>query len=88
MGGADVGGRQPLRIAVIGAGISGVAAAHVLRKQGFEPVVFERGAEPGGVWAAAYPDVRLQNVAPHYRLSDFPWPFAPDAHPTAAQIRR
>jgi len=59
----------------------------VLREHGFAPVVFERGAEPGGVWAAAYPGVRLQNVASQYHLSDVPWPFAPDLHPTGRQIR-
>jgi cation diffusion facilitator CzcD-associated flavoprotein CzcO len=81
-------GGEPRHVAVIGAGISGIAAAHVLQKNGLAPVVFEKGAEPGGVWALAYPEVRLQNMAPHYHLSDFPWPFAPDAHPTGAQIRR
>lgn len=75
------------RIAVIGAGISGIAAAHVLRTQGFAPVVFERGDAPGGVWAVAYPGVRLQNVAAQYHLSDVPWPTPPDLHPTGAQIR-
>ena len=76
------------RIAVIGAGISGIAAANVLRRNGFEPVVFEKGDAAGGVWATAYPDVRLQNMASQYHLSDFPWPFAPDPHPTGAQLRR
>ena len=30
------------RIAVIGAGISGIAAANILKKNGFVPIVFEK----------------------------------------------
>ena len=75
------------RVAIIGAGISGIATAHIFRRNGFEPVVFERSAEPGGVWAVAYPGVRLQNTAPQYHLSDLPWPVPPDLHPTGEQIR-
>ncbi len=74
-------------VAIIGGGISGLAYAHVLRKNGFAPVVFEKAERVGGVWAVAYPGVRLQNVDFHYHLSDVPWPFVPDEHPTRDQIR-
>jgi dimethylaniline monooxygenase (N-oxide forming) len=77
-----------VRIAVVGSGISGIAWAASLQRQGHELVVYEREAKLGGVWAAAYPDVRLQNFGTHYHLADFPWPFEPDEHPTAAQILR
>jgi dimethylaniline monooxygenase (N-oxide forming) len=77
-----------MRIAVIGSGISGIAAAAVLQRDGHEVVVFEREAEPGGVWACTYPNVTLQNTAPQYHLADLPWPFEPDLNPTAEQIRR
>ena len=75
-----------MKIAVIGGGISGIAAAQILKKNGFRPIVFERSAKPGGVWATAYPDVHLQNLYNHYHLSDFPWPFKPDFHPSGRQI--
>lgn len=75
-----------MRIAIIGGGISGIAAARILIKSGHQAVIFERGKSLGGVWAVAYPDVRLQNIAEQYRLSDVPWPFAPDFHPTREQI--
>lgn len=75
-----------MRVAVVGGGISGVATARVLQRFGHEVVVFERGPTPGGVWAVTYPEVRLQNVAEHYRLAEMPWPFAPDLHPTREQI--
>lgn len=77
-----------MRIAVIGGGISGIAAARVLMRFGHEAVVFERSDRLGGVWAVAYPQVRLQNIAEHYRLAELPWPFAVDLHPTREQILR
>jgi dimethylaniline monooxygenase (N-oxide forming) len=76
------------RIAVIGAGISGIAAASVLKKNGFVPIMFEKHERIGGVWATAYPDVHLQNIYNQYHLSDFDWPFQPELHPTGAQIMR
>ena len=42
---------RPARIAVIGAGIGGLAAACALREQGFEVQVYERAAELGEVGA-------------------------------------
>ena len=77
-----------MRIAIIGSGISGIAAARTLQRIGIDAVVFERSSTIGGVWALAYPEVRLQNISTHYHLSDFPWPFTPDLHPTGEQIRR
>lgn len=77
-----------MHVAVIGGGISGIAAARVLMRFGHQAVVFERNDRPGGVWAVAYPEVRLQNIAEHYRLAELPWPFAVDLHPTRDQILR
>lgn len=37
-----------MRIAIIGAGIAGLAAASALRDAGLEPVVFDKGRGPGG----------------------------------------
>lgn len=76
------------RVAIIGAGISGLAHADVLTRCGFSVVLFESAARLGGVWACSYPEVRLQNTSWGYHLSSFPWPFEPDLHPTSAQICR
>jgi cation diffusion facilitator CzcD-associated flavoprotein CzcO len=76
------------RIAVIGAGISGIAAANILKKNGFVPVVFEKHEKIGGVWATAYPEVHLQNIHTQYHLSDVDWSFKPDLHPSGEQIMR
>ncbi|HEX4296443.1 MAG TPA: NAD(P)/FAD-dependent oxidoreductase [Devosia sp.] len=77
-----------MRILVIGAGISGIAAAKTLMGFGHEVIVCEKETVIGGVWATAYPGVTLQNIAEHYRLTDFPWPFKPQSHPTAEEVRR
>lgn len=74
------------RVAVIGSGISGIASAAMLQKNGFQVQIFEKSTTIGGIWALAYPEVRLQNIASQYHISDFPWPFQPDLHPTGAQI--
>ena len=76
-----------MRIAVIGAGISGIIAVHSLTKSGHEVTGFEKSSDVGGVWALAYPGVTLQNTGKQYHISDLPWPFVADLHPTAQQIR-
>ena len=75
-----------MRIAIIGAGISGIAFAQVLARFCHTCVLFEQADSIGGIWALAYPGVRLQNSREQYHLADFPWPSPPDRHPTAVQI--
>ncbi|MEP6895673.1 MAG: NAD(P)-binding domain-containing protein, partial [Chloroflexota bacterium] len=76
------------RIAIIGGGISGITTAVTLKKNGFQPVIFEKSETLGGVWSTSYPGVHLQNIYTQYRLSDFDWSFKPDFHPTGEQIMR
>jgi oxygen-dependent protoporphyrinogen oxidase len=47
---------EAARIAVVGGGLAGLAAARALRAAGFEVVVFEAGAAPGGVVATSRAD--------------------------------
>ncbi len=47
-------GESGLRVAVIGSGVCGVAAAKTLKRLGHEVTITERGGKPGGVWAVAY----------------------------------
>lgn len=78
---------QPgIPIAILGGGISGITAAVILQKNGFEPVIFEKSENLGGVWSVSYPGIRLQNIYQQYHLSNFPWPFKPDLHPSGSQI--
>ncbi len=77
-----------MNIAIIGAGISGIAAASILNKAGHETTLFEKSGRPGGVWAVSYPGVSLQNTARQYTLTEFPWPFRPSLHPTGEEIMK
>jgi formate dehydrogenase (NADP+) beta subunit len=47
------------RVAVVGAGPSGMAAAHDLALLGYDVTVFEAGAEPGGMMRYGIPEYRL-----------------------------
>ncbi len=54
-----VGKKGGKRIAVIGAGPSGLTAAYYLCQKGYRVYVFEREDKPGGVLAAFIPEFRL-----------------------------
>lgn len=75
-----------MKIAIIGAGITGIAAASILNKAGHQTILFEKSDKAGGVWAVGYPGVYLQNTSRQYTLAEFPWPFEPAYHPTATEI--
>lgn len=72
------------RVAVIGAGISGLASAKCLLEEGFIPVVFEQATRIGGVWT--FDESLPEGGGPAYRslitntskqttaYSDFPFP--------------
>jgi putative selenate reductase len=51
--------RNKIKVAVIGAGPSGLSAAYFLSKSGFEVTVFEKNMDAGGI---------VQNVLPQFRL--------------------
>lgn len=52
--------RDSFRVAVIGAGMSGLAAAYRCRQAGLEVTVFEKNPEVGGTWYEnTYPGCRL-----------------------------
>ncbi len=61
--------RDQLKVAVIGAGASGLASAREFRDRGHEVLVFEQGQAPGGVWAYA-PEVEddLLGLNPRQRV--------------------
>lgn len=75
-----------MNIAIIGAGVSGIASAIVLKQAGHQVTLFDGANEIGGVWPLTYPKTQLQNIDSQYCFSNFPWPNKPDLHPTAAQV--
>lgn len=78
----DIAPGRRFRVAVIGAGLAGVAAAYRLAQAGLEYEVFERKPDVGGVWwANSYPGCRLDtpNFAYSYTFAqkaDWPQQFS------------
>lgn len=77
------------RIAVIGAGISGLAAAKAFMARGHDVQGFDQAHDLGGVWelSRSYPGVRTQTSKSLYRYIDEPmpdaypeWPSGPEMH--------
>ncbi len=53
-------GRLLEKIAIIGAGPAGLSAAYYLANMGYNPVVFEKNARPGGMMTYGIPSYKLQ----------------------------
>ena len=81
------------RIAVIGAGPSGLAAAKHALEAGFDVAVFEADDALGGQWqttaahSGVWPGMRTNTSRAMTAFSDFPAPAEHPLHPAAEQIR-
>jgi cation diffusion facilitator CzcD-associated flavoprotein CzcO len=80
---------SPKHVCVIGAGVSGLAAAKAFVTHGHKVIIVEKSDDLGGVWdpARSYPDVQTQSPKDLYRYTDkampdaYPeWPKAPQVH--------
>ncbi|QMU78084.1 NAD(P)-binding domain-containing protein [Streptacidiphilus sp. PB12-B1b] len=71
-----------MRVCVIGAGLSGLAAAHALRGRGIDFVCLEKAPEVGGIWrmpgagerGPAYSALHLNSAKQLTGYADFPMP--------------
>ena len=80
---------QRKKVAVIGGGVSGLAAAKAFDEKGHMVCGFERSHDFGGVWelSRSYPDVQTQSPKDLYCYTDHPmpddypeWPKGPQVH--------
>ena len=85
------------QVCVIGAGVSGLAAAKAFAARGHLVTILERGGDLGGVWdpSRSYPDVQTQSPKDLYRYTDkampesYPeWPKGPQVHAYLADYAR
>jgi thioredoxin reductase len=78
-----------MRVAIIGAGVAGLATAKVLSQAGHEVIVYDKAPDVGGVWSRTrrYPGLTTQSPKAQYSLSDFPMPREYPEWPTGAQVQ-
>ncbi len=68
---SDVAPDRDFRVAIIGAGMSGIVAAHRLAQAGIRFVIFEKNSEVGGTWwENTYPGCRV-DIANHFYSYSF-----------------
>jgi dimethylaniline monooxygenase (N-oxide forming) len=77
-----------MRVAIVGAGFSGLVTAKTLVEFGHDVAVFEMAPDIGGVWSATrrYPGLETQNNKDTYRFSDVDWPRHVPEWPTSRQV--
>lgn len=75
-------------IAIIGAGISGLATAKAFLERGFTVELFEKSGGLGGVWegSRSYLGVATQTTRDEYAFSDFPMPAHYPLWPSGRQV--
>lgn len=76
------------RVCVIGAGVSGLVAAKVMRGRDCHVTVIEKNHDLGGVWdpVRCYSGVQTQTPRDLYCFSDFPMPAEYPEWPSGAQV--
>src|SRR3954468_18618184 len=80
------------RVAVVGAGASGLAALRALTAKGFDATAYERGGAIGGVWTlegrptAAYRSLHLITSRARTEFAEFPMPAGTPDYPARADV--
>ena len=70
------------RVAIIGAGTSGVAAAVALADRGITPLLLDRADQVGSSWRHRYDRLRLNTGRQFSHLPDRPYPKGTPTFPT------
>lgn len=76
------------RVCVVGAGVSGLAAANAFARHGHAVTVHERAADLGGVWepSRSYPGIKTQSPKDLYRYTSHPMPADHPEWPSGRQV--
>eukprot|EP01025_Chloroclados_australasicus_P056014 TRINITY_DN6881_c0_g1_i4.p1 TRINITY_DN6881_c0_g1~~TRINITY_DN6881_c0_g1_i4.p1 ORF type:complete len:717 (+),score=45.89 TRINITY_DN6881_c0_g1_i4:189-2339(+) len=75
------------QVCVIGAGLSGLSAAKVLKDAGHKVTILEKSEKFGGVWNCTYRNVRLQQSKYDFVLNDTTWPTNTPSFPNQYRVR-
>lgn len=73
-------------VIIIGAGQSGLAAAHSAAKQGLRPIVLEAGPGVSGSWPHYYDSLHLFSPARYSAMPGLPFPGDPDRYPHRDEV--
>ncbi|WP_235981514.1 flavin-containing monooxygenase [Novosphingobium aerophilum] len=77
------------RVLVIGAGLTGMAAATKLREAGYDHIVIEKNADIGGTWYEnRYPGVGVDTSSHFYSFSWEIWPDWHHYHPQGGDMQQ
>src|SRR3954452_14778107 len=82
------------RVAVVGAGASGLGALRALTAKGFDAIAYERGGAIGGVWTledrppAAYRSLHLITSRARTEFEEFPMPPGTPDYPARDEVGR
>ncbi|MBA8956111.1 flavin-containing monooxygenase [Actinomadura namibiensis] len=76
----------PSSVIVVGGGQAGLAAAHVARTLGLEPLVLEAADRPAGSWPHYYDSLTLFSPARRSALPGLPFPGDPDGYPARDEV--
>ncbi|EZP74109.1 FAD-dependent oxidoreductase [Sphingomonas paucimobilis] len=81
--------KADFKVLVIGAGMTGMAAATKLREAGYDFVVIEKNADVGGTWYEnRYPGVGVDTPSHFYSFSWEIWPDWQHYHPHGADMQK
>ncbi len=78
----------PMKVGIVGAGVSGITALHALRRQGFAATAFERRSTFAGLWNSGYDSLHLFTSKTMASLPGYPMPEDYPLCPSRDQFRR